>query len=174
MQTKARTTGEQTSCTGLGSAVFALLFMFVVQQHAVCVPKHSRCKHCIVTHVCSSITPLQKDAQLQRQLAQTAAAREQQQLYRAAKAIQCAWRSFNNQRIYRYYRDLIRFKEAGDPRQMLRCINAREAALVDPAAGLHVRFRLGGSSFPPLIFYRIYTHRPVAGAPASAPGCSQL
>jgi hypothetical protein len=46
---------------------------------------------------------------------------------------------------------------------MLRCINAREAALVDPAAGLHVRFRLGGSSFPPLVFYKIFTHRPVTG-----------
>jgi hypothetical protein len=52
---------------------------------------------------------------------------------------------------------------AGEPRQMLRCINAREAALVDPAAGLHVRFMLGGSSFPPLVFYKIFTHRPVTG-----------
>lgn len=46
---------------------------------------------------------------------------------------------------------------------MLRCINVREAALVDAAAGLVVRFRLGGSSFPPLVFYKIFTHRPVTG-----------
>jgi hypothetical protein len=51
---------------------------------------------------------------------------------------------------------------------MLRCINAREAALVDAAAGLHVRFRLGGSSFPPLVFYKIFTHRPVTGTHSSS------
>ena len=27
---------------------------------------------------------------------------------------------------------------------------------------MHVRFRLGGSCFPPLLFYKIFTHRPVA------------
>lgn len=29
------------------------------------------------------------------------------------------------------------------------------------ASGIHVRFRLGGTLFPPLVFYKIYTHRPV-------------
>jgi hypothetical protein len=29
-------------------------------------------------------------------------------------------------------------------------------------AGVHIRFRLGGSCFPPILFYKIYTHRPVA------------
>ena len=29
-------------------------------------------------------------------------------------------------------------------------------------AGVHVRFRLGGSCFPPLLFYKIYTRRPIA------------
>ncbi len=46
-------------------------------------------------------------------------------------------------------------------------INPREAALVDAAAGIHVRFRLGGSTFPPLVFYKIFTHR--CGARASHP-----
>jgi len=46
---------------------------------------------------------------------------------------------------------------------MLRSINPREAALLDAAAGTHVRFRLGGAAFPPVIMYKIYTHRPVAG-----------
>lgn len=42
---------------------------------------------------------------------------------------------------------------------LLRChqVTGRWAA-----AGVHVRFRLGGSCFPPLLFYKIYTHRPVA------------
>ncbi len=51
-----------------------------------------------------------------------------------------------------------------EPRELLRGINPREAQLVDAAAGLHVRLRLGGSMFPPLVFYKIFTHRPVAGA----------
>lgn len=50
-------------------------------------------------------------------------------------------------------------RERGDPRLMLRAINPREAALADAAAGIHVRFRLGGSVFPPLVFYKIFTHR---------------
>lgn len=40
---------------------------------------------------------------------------------------------------------------------------------MDPAAGLHVRMRLGGSTWPPLVFYRICTHRPVADINAFAP-----
>jgi hypothetical protein len=50
-----------------------------------------------------------------------------------------------------------------DPRALLRAINPREAALLDAAAGAHVRFRLGGASFPPQVLYKIFTHRPVAG-----------
>ncbi len=42
---------------------------------------------------------------------------------------------------------------------MMRAINPREAELMDPAAGTHVRFRLGGAFFPPLVFYKIFTHR---------------
>ena len=49
---------------------------------------------------------------------------------------------------------------------MLRAINPREAALLDAAAGAHVRFRLGGENFPPLVYYKIFTHRPIAGGAA--------
>lgn len=65
-------------------------------------------------------------------------------------------------------------REAADPRQLLRSINAAEAALVEPAAGLHIRFRLGGSSFPPILLYKLFTHRPVTGELSTNPvaGCS--
>ncbi|GAX74238.1 hypothetical protein CEUSTIGMA_g1687.t1 [Chlamydomonas eustigma] len=79
----------------------------------------------------------------------------------AALIIQQAWQSFRNVRIYQYYRDLIQFRERGDPKELLRSINPREAQLADAASGIHVRFRLGGTVFPPLVFYKIYTHRPV-------------
>jgi hypothetical protein len=55
------------------------------------------------------------------------------------------------------------FRERGDPRELLKCINPREAQLADAASGIHVRFRLGGTVFPPLVFYKIFTHRPVTG-----------
>jgi hypothetical protein len=37
--------------------------------------------------------------------------------------------------IYRHFRDLLRFKNTGDPLTMLRSVNPREAALVDAASG---------------------------------------
>ncbi|WIA22348.1 hypothetical protein OEZ85_004660 [Tetradesmus obliquus] len=113
--------------------------------------------------ICRAKAARQKNTQWQQQQADAAAHRTAARLNRAARAIQDAWRRFTSRRIFRYYRDLIRFREAGDPRAMLRCINVREAALVDAAAGLVVRFRLGGSSFPPLVFYKIFTYRPVTG-----------
>ncbi|KAF6254812.1 hypothetical protein COO60DRAFT_1703123 [Scenedesmus sp. NREL 46B-D3] len=119
--------------------------------------------------LCRARAARQKDAQRQRQQAQAAAAAGAARLNSAARTIQDAWRRFSSRRIFRYYRDLIKFREAGEPRQMLRCINAREAVLVEPAAGLHVRFRLGGSSFPPLVFYKIFTHRPVTDIGAFGP-----
>lgn len=95
---------------------------------------------------------------------QAAAAR----LQRAARTIQDAWRAYHGRRVYAFYRSIIVHREARqwDPRDILRAINAPEAALVEPAAGLHVRFRLAGPGFPPVLVYKIFTHRPVAGAVA--------
>ena len=30
-----------------------------------------------------------------------------------------------------------------------------QAALVDAASGMHVRFRLGGTTFPPAVYYKV-------------------
>jgi hypothetical protein len=63
-----------------------------------------------------------------RQAADEDAQRQQQaaQLHAAARRIQLAWLSFNNRRIYRYYRDLIRFRQARSSRQacMVPLLNA--------------------------------------------------
>ena len=83
--------------------------------------------------------------------------------------IQQAWRRYTNMRIYRYYRDLIKFRSSGDPALLLKCINPREAHIADAAAGIHVRFRLGGVVFPPHIYYKIYTHQPLCDVNAFAP-----
>jgi hypothetical protein len=87
----------------------------------------------------------------------------------AAAAIQRSWRRYTNLRIYRYYKDLIAFRNAGDPTLMLKAINPLEAGLVDPAFGAHIRFRLGGHLFPPSIYYKIFTHNALCDVGAFAP-----
>ena len=46
--------------------------------------------------------------------------------------------------VFKYYRDLINFRNRGDPSMMLRCINPVEGKLLDCAAGVHIKFRLAG------------------------------
>ena len=86
-----------------------------------------------------------------------------------AGKLQRAWRRFTNRQIFRYFRDMILFHEQGDAAQLLKSINPREARLMDIAAGIHVRFRLGGVTFPPTVYYKVYTHAPVSDIGAFAP-----
>jgi hypothetical protein len=88
---------------------------------------------------------------------------------RAAVVLQRAWRAFSDRRVFAYYRSIIQFRDRGDAASMLRAINPREAALLDLAAGAHVRFRLGGASFPPTVFYKIFVHRPLVDMCAFSP-----
>ena len=88
---------------------------------------------------------------------------------RAAFLIQRAWRGFTNKRIFGYLREMLFFREQGDAKELLRCINPREAKLIDAATAIHVRFRLGGSLFPPAIYYKVFTHGPVTDVGAFAP-----
>lgn len=87
----------------------------------------------------------------------------------ACIAIQRAWRRHIDIQVYKYYRDLINFKQKGDPALMLRCINPNEAKLLDAATGVHIKFRLAGDKFPPNIYYKIFTHRPVQDLCANSP-----
>ncbi|KAF0715641.1 Aste57867_3268 [Aphanomyces stellatus] len=88
---------------------------------------------------------------------------------RAVVRIQAKWRCYTNKRIYRYYRDLINFRNAGDPMLMLRAINPTEASLLDASTNAQVRFRLGGSAFPPTIYYKIFTRGAVCDMNAFSP-----
>mmetsp|Transcript_15420 Transcript_15420/g.21100 ORF Transcript_15420/g.21100 Transcript_15420/m.21100 type:complete len:612 (+) Transcript_15420:16-1851(+) len=87
----------------------------------------------------------------------------------AVHMIQSIWRAFCNKRVYRYFRDLVVTKLKGAPADLLRTIIPNEIDLMDRAAGVHVRFRLGGSTFPPKIFFKVYTHKPVCDVNAFAP-----
>ena len=57
----------------------------------------------------------------------------------------------------------------GDPMQLLKSINPAEAGLLDAASRCHIRFRLGGERFPPLIYYKIFTHGGIVDINAFAP-----
>jgi len=59
---------------------------------------------------------------------------------------------------------------------IMKLICPKEAEFMDNAAGTHIRFRLASptsserfGSFPPAVYYKIYTHRPVVDLCATAP-----
>jgi hypothetical protein len=87
----------------------------------------------------------------------------------AAFKIQDMWRRHCFRKIYRYFKDLVLNKLKGTPSELLRNIIPGETCLLDKAAGAHVRFRLGGMIFPPMIFFKIYIHRPLCDVNAFAP-----
>jgi len=87
---------------------------------------------------------------------------------RAVQKIQRRWRGANDVRMFRVLKDLITFKHQGDPHLLLRSMCPRESQLLDPACRNHVRLRLGGTSFPPQIYYKIFA-RGVVDINAFAP-----
>ena len=87
----------------------------------------------------------------------------------ACERIQKFWRSFTNIKIFNYYKDLINFKQKGNPMELLKSINPAEAGLLDGASRSHIRFRLGGEKFPPLIYYKIFSHGGIVDINAFAP-----
>ena len=87
----------------------------------------------------------------------------------AVRRIQQSWRAFCNRKVYKYYRDLVCFKLQGAPADLLKTIIPQETGLFDKASGVHVRFRLGGSSFPPKVYFKVFTHRPLCDVNAFAP-----
>lgn len=51
----------------------------------------------------------------------------------------------------------------------MKSINPSEAGLLDAASRCHIRFRLGGEKFPPLIYYKIFSHGGIVDINAFAP-----
>ncbi|XP_072809995.1 protein MFI isoform X4 [Vicugna pacos] len=88
---------------------------------------------------------------------------------KAAIVIQKAWKSFLNVAVFQHLKSLINIRRQGEPRQIVRYINPKEAELLDAAAGINVRFRLGGVKFPPEIYYKIFTHRHIEDLCANSP-----
>ncbi|GMI23914.1 hypothetical protein TrCOL_g7308 [Triparma columacea] len=88
---------------------------------------------------------------------------------KAAKIIQDMWRGCSGVKIFKFYRDLINFRLSGDPRLLLKTINPGEASLFDAATKIHIRLRLGGSSFPPTLYYKIFSSGPMCDIGSFAP-----
>lgn len=57
----------------------------------------------------------------------------------------------------------------GNPAQLLKGINPSEGQLLESSVNCHVRFRLGGESFPPNIYYKIFSKSNVCDINAFAP-----
>ncbi|KAK5599858.1 hypothetical protein CRENBAI_014837 [Crenichthys baileyi] len=87
----------------------------------------------------------------------------------AAKIIQRAWRRYVCREVFRHVQKLISHCNQQDPQTVLRTVNPREAELLDGAAGVFIRFRLGGVTFPPRVYYKIFTYRPIVDVCASSP-----
>ncbi|CAF1191669.1 unnamed protein product [Didymodactylos carnosus] len=83
--------------------------------------------------------------------------------------IQRAWRRYIDTQVFRFYRDLINFHNNGDPIFLMKTINPIEAKYVDSAAGIRLRFRLAGERFPPTIYYKVFTNRPIQDLCSNAP-----
>lgn len=92
-----------------------------------------------------------------------------EKLTEAVKKIQRRWRLYIDVQVFKYYKNLINFKNRGHPALILRSINPREAGLIDAASGIKVRFRLAGPDFPPRIYYKIYTERNIVDMCACSP-----
>jgi len=88
---------------------------------------------------------------------------------RGALIVQRRWRRYADKKIYIYFRDLIRFRNAGDPYEMLKSVSPSDAGLCDVATKMFVRFRLGGYTFPPTIYYKVFTNGSVCDVNAFAP-----
>ncbi|XP_042636292.1 protein MFI [Orycteropus afer afer] len=71
--------------------------------------------------------------------------------------------------IFQHYKRMINIRRQGEPHHIVRYINPKEASLLDAAAGVIVRFRLGGVKFPPSIYYKIFTHRHIEDLCANSP-----
>uniref|UniRef100_A0A3Q4NBA6 Chromosome 11 open reading frame 65 n=1 Tax=Neolamprologus brichardi TaxID=32507 RepID=A0A3Q4NBA6_NEOBR len=87
----------------------------------------------------------------------------------AARIIQRTWRGYVASEVFRYFKELIFYFKQQDPKTILKTVNPREAELLDAAAGVFIRFRLGGINFPPDIYYKIFTHRPITDVCAGSP-----
>ena len=80
-------------------------------------------------------------------------------MQRAARKILKMWQSFRDRRVFAYLRHAVCRAEVSLTHQVLRKIAPIEAFILrDPTLHARLRFRFGGSSFPPVILYKIFVN----------------
>ncbi|XP_038617856.1 protein MFI [Tachyglossus aculeatus] len=94
---------------------------------------------------------------------------EKERQHEAARIIQRSWKRFLDICVFQHFKILLKMRKEGDPRLLMRCIDPKEAELLDAAAGINIRFRLGGVKYPPTIYYKIFTQRPIVDLCAHSP-----
>uniref|UniRef100_A0A6I8PEQ8 Exophilin 5 n=1 Tax=Ornithorhynchus anatinus TaxID=9258 RepID=A0A6I8PEQ8_ORNAN len=87
----------------------------------------------------------------------------------AARLIQRTWKRFLDICVFQHFKNLLKMRKEGDPRLLMKSIDPKEAELLDAAAGINIRFRLGGVKYPPNIYYKIFTQRPIVDMCANSP-----
>lgn len=81
--------------------------------------------------------------------------------FQSAKKIQKYWKCYMFRKTFSNITNLINKYSKMDPGLVLRTVNPREASLLDSGSGTHVKFKLTGTVFPPIIVYKIFSYRPV-------------
>jgi len=103
----------------------------------------------------------------------------------AARRILKKWRGFRDRRVFAYLRHAVCRAEDSLTHQVLRKISPIEAFILrDPTLHARLRFRFGGSSFPPVILYKIFVNANVqyvagttqilAGSKAAHDACDRM
>lgn len=89
---------------------------------------------------------------------------------KAALRLQKLWKRYVFRKIYQYLRDVMLNKLKNlNTWKMLKIFNSAEADLVESCTNQHIRFRLGGTVFPPKIYYKIYVNGPLCDINSFAP-----
>jgi len=87
----------------------------------------------------------------------------------SARMLQKWYRRSKDRAIYRSLRDIVNFRNQGDPILLLKSVSPDDAAICDAATKTIVRLRLGGERFPPQIYFKVFTQSAVCDVNAFAP-----
>ncbi|GIQ84667.1 hypothetical protein KIPB_006207, partial [Kipferlia bialata] len=89
----------------------------------------------------------------------------------SASRITRAFVSYVHRKEYRRLRDMVAFRRQGDPVQLLKHLAPREAELCETNLSMQtvVRLRLGGESWPPRIYFKVFVRGGVVDLGDTAP-----
>ncbi|XP_028405653.1 putative uncharacterized protein CXorf58 [Dendronephthya gigantea] len=82
---------------------------------------------------------------------------EQVQVVEAARAIERCWCSYRDRQIFKLLKYAICAAEHSLTKEVIRKISPTEAQLLnDPTCHAKIRFRFGGSEYPPMILFKVF------------------